>query len=154
MDNSQLTELFTEAGPLIDAEELSYDEDEQVWGFTFDGEPPCLLQVGANPQHIVLSGEIAPLPEGGRLKLYELMLRYNDQAAESGGVRLAIDDPEGAAILSVDLNRDGLTLESISQLVEGFLGLRRSWMTILGEWQEEDASTTPSGFPQGSIIQV
>ena len=154
MDNTQLTEFFTEAGPLIDAEELSYDEEGQAWGFAFDGDPPCLFQVGANPQHIVLSGEIAPLPQQGRLKLYELMLRYNDQAAGTGGVRLAIDDPEGVATLSIDLSRDGLSLETFSQLVEDFRSLRRSWTTIVGEWQDEDAPATPSEFPSGSIIQV
>ena len=144
MDSAQLTELFVECGPLVDAVELNFNEEESIWAFRFQDEPPCVFRVGERPGHVVLSGEIAPLPAEGRLALYEMMLQYNDHAAITGGLRLSIEDAEGAAKLSIDLGRDDLNRETVAALVPNFREIRRSWVTLVTSARSD---ATPADEP-------
>src|SRR4051794_24374112 len=81
---------------------------------------------------LVLSAEVGSPPESGRLRLYELLLRYNHRWAETAGARMALDGEGGAAVLLLDLvAASTLDLPRLQAALAGFLDAARAWAEIL-----------------------
>ena len=77
-----------------------------------------------------LSTEVCE-PPGERLALYELILQYNARWKETGGVRLALDGPEGSVVLAYDMPLAGLDLPRLQTVIRNFRDTLDGWRKIV-----------------------
>ena len=154
MDKAQLDTMLTEVGPLVNAIGLSHSDETPIWELEFEGEPPCYLQAGEREDHFVISGEVAPIPRQDRDALFRTMLLYNDQSAETGGARLAIDAEDGDVTLSIDLHASELSAEKLSNLIISYVELRSHWRVVVDGWSGVSDQTEGADLPTGPMIRV
>lgn len=143
MKAEQVTGVLKEVGPLLDALGLECASDERSWALVFEEEPICLLECCDDGERFILSTELSALGDADRIGLYELMLMYNDQGATTGGVRLGVDNPDGAATMSVDLTPEELHPDKFIGLLEGFRALCAAWREIVEGWPLGGELTAP-----------
>jgi len=134
MDRLVLNAVLAEAGTIIETGAITAHDGGALWTFEFEDEAPLYLERSIRGELLILSGEVDALPEEARPKLFELLLLYNSQGPETGGARFAIDGPDGAVVLSLDIAADDLDVNHLAALVQDFRALRHSWRAIISRW--------------------
>lgn len=129
----QVSTVMAEVGPLVDLAAVSeYDEDGGVWTLTVDEETTLVAEWDEAGRALVLSAEAGRPPAGGdRLALYELLLEYNGQWRESGGLVLTLDEPGGVVVQHCRLNAEGLDAGRLAGTVAGFVEALLAWRGIV-----------------------
>lgn len=147
MDTGVFNGILAEVGPLIEAGAITATDDGTFWTFEFEEEAPLYLERSVREELLVLSGEVAHLPEEARARLFETLLMYNDQAPDSGGARFAIDGRDGAVVLSLDIFSEAADPNGLAALLQNFRELRRTWCRVVSQWpgQRTAAEEQPDG---------
>lgn len=149
----ELNALMTELGPKLDALQVKHFEGKNFWTVLFD--EAVLLYVDLDParQTLVVSADVAePLPEA-RLARYEMILQYNNLWTETGGLRMALDSPEGVVVLLVDVPLAGITRETLATLCGNFVEAVHTWREIL-ERPLDTGGDTPPADEDAFIVRV
>lgn len=142
---AQLHRLMAEIGPLLELQEVTEFEAEDLWTLVVDADTVLFLDYQATPERLVLSAEAGVPAEAGR-EFYATLLQYNNQWAETGGVRLALDGPEGGVVQIVDLALAGLDLSQLQTTLMGFLATLRAWREIVAQAGAGRADTAEPGL--------
>jgi len=152
MDFTVFNGVLAEVGPLIDAGAVTAQDDGGFWTFEFEDEAPLYLECSARCSLLVLSGEVAGVPQDARAELFEMLLLYNDQASGTGGARFAIDARGGNVVLSLDVFAEALEANGLAGLLQDFRALRRAWRPIVSQWpgaRAAEGCTTAGGAAPG-----
>lgn len=154
-DVEQVRVLLAELGPVLDLAGVHEQADANTWSLTAQDKTVIFVEFMPDDDRLWLSGEVAtPRPEE-RARLYPLMLQYNAQWQQTGGVRLVLDGPEGAIVQACDIPASGLDLPRLSATVRDFRDMLDGWRQIVagGSRAPAAAGATPgisaAGFIRG-----
>jgi hypothetical protein len=125
--------LMADLGPLLELLEVTEFAKENVWTLVVDEQTTVFADYDDGFGRVTLSADVAEVPPGGRERLYELLLTYNNQWSETGGVRMGLDAPGGSVVQMVDLPADGLDLPQLQAVVGNFVDKIRAWREIVAK---------------------
>lgn len=138
MQVEQFESLVTRLGPALDPLGIVAFPDTRTWGVAIDEDTSILIDLSVDETKIVLSCELGVPPGGDRAALYELLLRHNYHWDQTGGVRLALDSPDGGIVQLADLAADGLDVPQLAGVVRVFADSARAWREIIRRPRQAD----------------
>jgi hypothetical protein len=125
--------LLQELGPQTPEIDAILQEDEKSWLLVFADEKSVYVEWAANPERLVLSTGLGKPVEGSELQVYETLLSYNLLWQDTGGVRMAIDGPQGEIMLIYDLFDDQLSLSELQTVVLNISNIAGIWRDYVGK---------------------
>jgi hypothetical protein len=130
-DKEQLQALMVEIGPALQLAEVTAFAASDLWTLVIDEHRVLFVDYDLEDGRVWLSAEVGTPPPGDRAKLYERLLQYNGQWQRTGGVRLALDGPEGGIVLAYDLSLEGLDLARLRAVILGLVDKLDAWREIV-----------------------
>jgi hypothetical protein len=128
--NEQIRILMGEIGPILDLAEVYEGAGGNAWTLAGQDETILFVEFIPDDDRLWLSGEVGTPPPDDRLRLYSLMLQYNARWQETGGIRLALDAPEGAIVQAYDMPAAGLDLPRLCTVIRNFRNTLDGWRRI------------------------
>lgn len=125
-----ISEIMTQLGPLVDRLHEVSSPDAGRWVLQFD-EDAILCQLSADADRLFLTMQIGPLPEARREDVMMALLTFNSLWAETGGVRMSVDQPSRQVMQICDLLTGGIDVAKLAQVVEALLRKADSWKALL-----------------------
>ena len=104
---AQIHALMTENGPRLELAEVTASEEHGQWTLVVDEATVLFADWDEERQCVWLSAEVGAPAAGDQLRLYELLLVYNNGWAETGGIRMALDEAGGSVVMTYDLPAAG-----------------------------------------------
>lgn len=144
--------LMREIGPQLGLMEVTEFAERGTWTLVVDEATVLFADYDDTHARLMLSAEIGEPAEAGRLRLYELLLRYNDAWRETGGGRMALD-PAGAVVLLVDLPVAGLDLPRLQATIGGFVEALGAWREVLVKAGQDEPMPAMTTVPGGTMIR-
>ncbi len=152
-DRKHVQALMREIGPQSGLLEVTEFAERDVWTLIVDEATVLFADYDDAGARLMLSAEVGEPAEAGRLRLYELLLRYNDAWRETGGGRMALD-PAGAVVLLFELPVAGLELARLQAAIGGFTAALGGWREILAKAGDDAAGPTlPAAMMPGGMIR-
>ena len=149
---AQLQKLMSEIGPVMELIGVAEYGDGDAWALIFDDDMEVWAELDSDAGSLILTAEVGVPNEDGRAELYETLLLYNHQRAETGGVRMALAEPGGPIVQSFELNTTDLVLPKVVQVLEGFVDINRGWRKIVSinlETSDGESKSTRNDEIQG-----
>jgi hypothetical protein len=148
-----VSQMLTELGPSLNAEEIAAFEEGQSWAIAFDDETIISLDYEPDTAKLYFTGDLGAPPEDKLFTTYEFLLQYNRYWSETDGVRMALEKPGGNVAQIFDLSLHDLEAHKLGTVLENFLMLMRTMRAVL---QQGVAGDTPPPdpdhlMPMGSI---
>ena len=137
--------LMQELGPQITEIDAVLQQDDTCWVLVLADETSITVEWAANPERLVLSSGLGRPVQGAELAVYETLLSYNLLWQDTGGVRMAIDGPQGEVLLIYDLFDDHLSLAELQTVVLNLSNIAAIWR----DYVRKDAAA-PALPPIGS----
>src|SRR5262245_10352205 len=141
----QIQDLMAAIGPMIDPLAVSEFEAENTWTLQIDEDTLLIIDLDEKQDKLVFTTEIG-VPTGDRVALNERLLCLNYHWDTTGGVRMALDGPQGAVVQLFDLPCAELEPSRLARVIANFLDTARAWRAIVVHGQsqpaEEPASST------------
>ncbi len=144
--------LMRAIGPQMALQEVTEFEALGTWTLVPDQDTVLFADHDEAGRRLVLSADVGRPAEGGRLHLYDLLLRYNNRWAETGGVRMALDGEGGAIVQLFDLPVADLDLPRLQAVLAGFTDMLKAWREIVAR-AEMGAAPAPPGPMLGGMIR-
>lgn len=129
-DRAHVHALMSEIGPALELAEVEEFERQDLWVLTARDGVVLFVEYQADDGRLWLSAEVCE-PPGERLALYGLLLLYNARWKETGGVRLALDGPDGSVVQAYDMPVAGLDLHRLTTAIRNFRDTLDGWRTIV-----------------------
>lgn len=133
--------LLQELGPQTPEIDAVLQEDEKSWLLVFSDEQSVYVEWANNPDRLVLSAALGKPVEGNELQVYETLLSYNLLWQDTGGVRMAIDGPQGDVMLIYDLFDDQLSLAELQTVALNITSIAAIWRDYVRK--DNSASALP-----------
>jgi hypothetical protein len=154
-DKAQLQTLMTEIGPALQLAEVTAFETANLWTLVLDEHRVLFVDYDPDDGRVWISAEVGTPPPGGRAQLYERLLQYNGQWQQTGGVRLALDGPDGDVVLAYDLPLEGLDLARLRLVIQGLVDKLDAWREIVAAGGAGGADTLEGVDPRhlGGMIR-
>lgn len=130
--------LLQELGPQTPELDAVLQENEKSWLLVFGDEQSIYVEWANNPDRLVLTTGLGRPVEGNELQVYETLLSYNLLWQDTGGVRMAIDGPQGEIMLIYDLFDDQLSLAELQTVVLNITSIAGIWRDYV---QKESAAS-------------
>ena len=153
--------LLVELGPLLELGAVVEYDGQNAWSLGVDEETAVHAEFHADEDRLYLSANVASPPEARRAATYDLLLQYNNQWTETGGIRMALDGPAGRVVQITDLRVTGLDVSSLESALVSFLEKLRAWRDMVGQGITDDSDPQPGsenpsrdlapGFGDGNI---
>jgi hypothetical protein len=149
-DLEKITLVMAEVGPLDEEiyEVLRLKED--FWAVRF-AEVDVEVEFEAASGRLVLSAEIGAAPAERQAEIYETLLMYNLLWRETGGVRMALSEPDGGVIQSVDLLLSIVDANLLAIVLHNLNERTTMWREFFAGGVAPDASPT---YPEHPMMQV
>ena len=129
--HEQVHALMAEIGPALELAEVLEHAESQTWTLVDQAGVVLFAELLTPEGLLVLSAEAGtPQPEDSA-RLYPLMLQYNARWQETGGVRLALDGPDGAVVQAYALPIADLDLPRLGTVIQNFRATLAGWRTIV-----------------------
>ena len=159
MSNLQrLQKLMSEIGPLVDGIEAIDQEGDDFWLFAFGDDMVVQIQHDEQAHKLVLFTDLGIPDEEHRLAIYEELLSFNYLWSETGGVRMAIEAPNGTVSQILDLFTLDLDASTLSTVLQGFCEKAEYWRGFIANFSPptKGADTPPpqDEGPGGPVIRV
>ena len=149
-----VSELMSQVGPLMEFMSVVEAEDGTSWILAADETLAVLAEYDAGGRRLILSAETAVVPETGRAEAYEMVLLFNAQWRETGGVRLVLEAPGEPVVQVVDLPTEDLDLVELQTVLGNFIAKALAWRAIIMEGigavadgAKEDGADEPHSGP-------
>jgi hypothetical protein len=139
----QIEHLIKEIGPAMPEVDAIVQTEDPSWAIQFSDETIIILEPADDPSRVVISTELGAAAEAQQRTVYETMLCYNLMWRDSGGVKIGLAGPQGALIISTDVCIESLTLQELTQEIQRFLTIARSWMQYVGKADAGEAPPLP-----------
>lgn len=150
----QIKQLMVEIGPALELLEVREFEDPDIWTLIVNEEVLVFAEFDESRDVVVLSVDLAELPEASRAERHALLLTYNNQWRETGGVRMALDEPEGTVQQIFDISANGLNVQNFGTALTNFAEIAQTWRAILTGEGGGPANDSPDGPPMEGMIRV
>jgi hypothetical protein len=127
----QLNALMAETGAILElAQVVGFEEGG--WALEVDDDTLLFIDHETDQNRIVLSGEVAAVRPAAKASLHALLLQYNNQWKTTGGVRMALDGPDGSVIQICDVSTAELDAHAFAGTVRVFVDILQGWRGVLG----------------------
>ncbi|MDO8298162.1 type III secretion system chaperone [Lacisediminimonas sp.] len=133
--------LMQELGPQTPEIDAVMQQDDTNWVLMLEDESAVAIEWTGNPSRLVLSANLGHPSEGSQLSVYETLLSYNLLWQDTGGVRMAIDGPQGEVMLIYDLFDDHLTVAELQTVVLNLTSIASIWRDYVKK--DSNASSLP-----------
>ena len=133
MTTQHIQTVIEELGALSDLDFVLESEDGCVWGLQADDDTMVFVEYGSDDRRLYLSAEVSTPVVAIRPELYGLLLEYNNCWRETGGIVMAIDEPDGAIVQCFDISAEGIDSTDLHQVLQHFLAKLRSWRDVIAE---------------------
>ena len=80
---------------------------------------------------LVISASVGTPPHEDRLRMYELMLQFNNQWHLTGGLRLALEGPAGSGSMIFSVPVEGLENSQLATILANFREVVLGWREII-----------------------
>lgn len=150
-DLDKISRILSEIAVKIDALELKFYEHTASWTMLMNEEVLLYLDHDPGRDMIVISGDVADPPASARAQRYELLMQYNNQWAETGGIRMALDGPSGTIVQIADIPAAGLKMVDMQTILTGFTETLATWRQMLESEIQEVAKPLNSGGDENMI---
>jgi hypothetical protein len=141
-DQEQVARLMAEVGTLDDDIVAVVQTGDDSWAIRFEDVD---IEVERDPHggRLVLSAEIAVPRREDRVTVYEALLSYSMLWRETGGLRMALAEPGGAAVQLVDLNTVDVTPKLLATVAANLAERTLVWRAFLASGQQGEQPTNP-----------
>jgi hypothetical protein len=129
--HEQVHALMTEIGPALELAEVLEHPESHTWTLADQDGIVLFAELLPDEGVLFLSAEAGTPQPDDRARLYPLMLQYNARWQETGGVRLALDGPEGAVVQAYALPVTDLDLARLCTVIRNFRATLGGWRTIV-----------------------
>jgi hypothetical protein len=119
--------LMQELGPQTPEIDAVLQQDDSNWVLVFEDETSIVIEWADTPARLVLTSSLGRANEDAQLGIYETLLSYNLLWQETGGVRMAIDGPQGEVMMIYDLFDDHLTVADLQTVVLNLTSIAGIW---------------------------
>jgi hypothetical protein len=130
-DSERVRSLLTDIGPAMDLAGVSEMADGGPWALGDQDGTVIHVEHMAEDDRLWLSADVGTPRAEDRLRLYELILLYNAQWQQTGGVRIALDSPDGRIVQAYDVAASGLDVTRLRTLLGNFRRTLDGWRTIV-----------------------
>ena len=144
----QLRSLLAEIGPVLDLAEVYEAPGGRTWTLTVQDGATLFVDLMPDDSRLWLSAEVGTPKAKNRIQLYTLVLQYNAQWQQTGGIRLALDSPDGAIILAYDMPVAGLDMPGLCTVIRNFCDMRDGWQRIVAD---DSSDRQASGSADGPM---
>jgi len=142
----QVRALMAQIGPVLELAEVLEQAERHAWTLVDQDATVLFAEFLPAEAMLFLSAEAGAPPPEHRAGLYHLMLQYNARWQETGGVRLALDGPDGAVVQAYTMPVADLDLARLCTVIRNFRANLGGWRTIIA-----DAAATPDINTLGMI---
>jgi hypothetical protein len=148
----QAHELMVAVGDLLDLAEVIEFESQARWELTTADGRTVDVAYDETTDRLVLETVVGLPASGARERMYEAMLIYNGSWRETGGARLALDEPGGTATLLFDIRASGLAVSDLQGILGNVLQVAGLWRDYLQrDTRSESMETLQPFMLQGFI---
>lgn len=139
--------LMLEIGPLLGLMAVTEYDSENAWTILVDEDTIIFADFDESQKRLVLSAEAGQPQSDNRKFIYGILLQYNNQWHETGGVRMALDGPEGSVVQIFDLPVVDLDIVQLQTTVANFVDTLMAWREILAKETADEDSPPPESGP-------
>ena len=132
-----ISQILTDLGPLVDRLEAVTAPAAGMWGLQFEDDA-IQCELAADGKRLYLTMDLGALHDARREDVLQSLLAFNSLWAETGSVRMALDQPGGQVLQVCDILTQDLEVTKLAQVVEALLAKAQSWKALLA-----GAETTP-----------
>ncbi|SDR14926.1 type III secretion system chaperone [Pseudovibrio sp. Tun.PSC04-5.I4] len=151
-----LENLLKEACALLNVEAIEDEQDQTVRVVKLDAFTLSFKLV-PDVDRICVSARLCKLTPTQRDRILELVLVYNTQSFQSGGMRLVLIEND-ALVMHNDLRATSWTAEKLAKFILAFADVSAGWLKIVREMgtqvAEEPELTRSSVFESASMISL
>ena len=126
-------QIMSEVGPLLEIDEIQEAEDGLAWLLAIEEGFAVLAELDEENERLILSAEIGAPQEAKRTRLYEMLLVYNAQWTQTGGIRMVLDEPGGQVVQMFDLAASNLEVSRLARILVNFVEIGLGWRQIVTE---------------------
>ncbi|MCG8650748.1 MAG: type III secretion system chaperone [Pirellulales bacterium] len=132
MDTLERTrQLVGETAQLLDLKDFVESDDDSTWLLVVDDDTAVAVELDDSQTRLLLVSDIGLPDEEARTRLLELILAYNSQWGQTGGVWLATDEPGGRVQQMMALSHGELDPPALAGIVVNFLTIQLGWREII-----------------------
>ncbi|MCG8650557.1 MAG: type III secretion system chaperone [Pirellulales bacterium] len=143
--------LFAEVGPLLsNIEEIRFDGDSQ-WAIAFDEKTIVMAACDEASGKLTFWVELTELPESADSETLQMLLCFNFLWQETGGARIALNQPGGTVMLVFDVVAEGLDVNSLAHVLENMVDHTGRWRQALRNAAADESASLELGRPAASI---
>ena len=125
--------LMARIGPVMGLADVVEHEDGAAWTLDVDENLALLAEYDATSGRLALSAETASPPWERRAETYELLLLFNAQWRETGGVRMALEVSNAPVVQTIDVDAENLDLASFAAVIGDFIAKAAAWRRIIAD---------------------
>jgi hypothetical protein len=131
IDSERVRTLMTDIGPAMDLADVSEAADGGPWALGDQDGTVIYVENIPEEDRLWLSADVGAPRAEERTRLYELILLYNAQWRQKGGVRIVLDAPEGRIVQAFDVVASGLDVPRLRTLLVNFRRTLDGWRKIV-----------------------
>jgi hypothetical protein len=135
--------LLRDLGPLLDEVAAIEQLGPHLWAIGLTDGSTVTADYSEPSDKLVLATECGQPPASDRLLAYETLLAYNALWPETGGLRMALDQPGGRVVLLLDLAPQALTAVRFATVVQNFAAHARLWRQAIPDLGRTEAAPFP-----------
>ena len=161
-DIARIAQLMNELGPMIDDIEMIQQPEEFEWVVLFeDGtvleitwdEPETKLTFSVVVANLEAAASEGAEEDEDRIpEICTALLTYNFLWRETGGIRMALDHPDGNVLMLLDVFSGDLEVTTLAGISHNFVETARVWRdSVLIPLKEAAPATGEAGDPIGGL---
>jgi hypothetical protein len=131
IDSERVRTLMTDIGPAMDLADVSEAAEGGPWALGDQDGTVIYIENVPEEDRLWLSADVGAPRVEDRTRLYELILLYNAQWRQTGGVRIVLDSPEGRIVQAFDVVASGLDVPRLRTILVNFRRTLDGWRKIV-----------------------
>ena len=143
--------LMQQLGPLVDEIVAIRQVEQSVWALAVAPDSALIVVENQTAHKLTFRITIGPVPASRRSAVYETVLLANSLWSESGGVCLALDEPDGNIEMICDLFQLDLDLATFVTVVTNILAKAKAWRKTLSKLAAGPTAASASDVPQDAL---
>ncbi|MEW4486688.1 type III secretion system chaperone [Thalassoglobus sp. JC818] len=146
----QINCLLKEVADICEVQQLLRLRTDQ-WGFVFSENLQTVIGFDSMRKCLTLSCEIGVPADERKLDTYEQLLVYASLDTQTGGVRVALDAPDGSLLLLLDMFVEDLDTTTFAEVLEHFIDKVNLWRQSIAKGQTMPGESSPKPASQLQI---
>jgi hypothetical protein len=150
-DFSHAHDLMAQVGDMLDLPQVTEFAERQSWLLVTKDNVAVSVELDGDNGRLVLAASAGP-PSRERPADLEMLLVHNLAWRETGGLRFALDQPGGEAMLLFDVALAGLDASRLQALVGDLAAKAAVWRSYLS--RSAEAAPPPPSDALATMIRV